>query len=78
MNKKAPNPVAESLERLTGAVDRLDGATRALPALRGDHQALAAKLTAANRHNEILREAANRVAAKLDSQIGRLTNALKD
>jgi len=78
MGNKDSNLIAESLERLTSAIDRLEGAMPDVGVLKSDGAALKAKLTEANRHNEILREAANRVAAKLDSQIGRLSNALKD
>lgn len=81
MEKKSPGTVAEALDRLTRALDRLDTAARDVPALRGlknEQAALTAKLAEATKANAILREASNRVATKLDGQIARLSLALKD
>lgn len=80
MEKKSPGTVAEALDRLSRAIARLETASRDVPELRAlkeDHAALTTKLAAAGKSNAILREAATRVATKLDGQIGRLTTALK-
>lgn len=75
MEKKSPGTVAEALDRLTRAIDRLDGAASDVPALHAlktDHAVLTTKLAEAAKANAILKEAANRVAGKLDGQIARL------
>ncbi len=80
MEKKSPGTVAEALDRLTRAIKRLEASARDVPELRGlkrEHQVLAAKLAEASRDNSILREAATRVATKIDGQISRLSSALK-
>jgi len=78
MEKNLPPPVADAIDRLTKAIDRLDAATATVPGLSNAKRDLASKLDDATRQNEILREAANRVAARLDGTIGRLSQALKD
>lgn len=78
MDNKLSPLVAEALERLTRAVDRLDNAVGEVPAIQKAQRDLSTKLAEADRHNEILREAANRVASRLDGAIVRLSQALRD
>lgn len=80
MEKKPPGTVAEALDLLTRAINRLEAGVRDVPELRKlklEHQVLTAKLAEASRDNSILREAATRVATKIDGQISRLSSALK-
>lgn len=78
MEKNLSAPITEALERLTRAVDRLDAAAGSVPGLHNVKRELSSKLEDATRQNEILREAANRVASRLDGSIARLSQALKD
>ena len=78
MEKNLAPAVADALSRLNRAVDRLDAATGSVPDLHKVKRELSAKLDGAARQNEILREAANRVATRLDTTIARLSQALKD
>ena len=80
MKKKPPGTVAEALDRLTRAIKRLEAGARDVPELHKlklGHQVLTAKLADVARDNSILREAATRVATKIDGQISRLSSALK-
>ena len=78
MEKNLPPAIAEALSRLNRAVDRLDAAAANVPSLHKVKRELSAKLDDTGRKNEILREAANRVATRLDTSISRLSQALKD
>jgi predicted RNase H-like nuclease (RuvC/YqgF family) len=79
MEKKPPPTIAEALDQLSRAITRLEQSVRESPELRrlkAEHDSLRAKLAEASRHNDILREAAHRVAARLDGQISRLSAGL--
>ena len=73
--------MADALARLDKAVGRIDQASGDVPELRklGDaHQALKDKLADSERQRGILREAVNRVSARLDHQIERLSGLAED
>ncbi|MDX2224807.1 MAG: hypothetical protein SFV21_18785 [Rhodospirillaceae bacterium] len=81
MENKSGESIPSALERLTAAVDRLARAASDVPELRAlesAHADLQARLADSERRAAILREAANRVASRLDHQIGRLGAALAD
>lgn len=73
--------VAAAVEKLDRAVLRLERAAEKLkpelPRLAGVPK-LEQDLAAGRRENEILREAAGRVSARLDQVIGRIATALKE
>jgi hypothetical protein len=81
MENKSAETVTSALARLSVAVDRLARAAADVPELRDlarVHAELQARLAESDKRAAILREAANRVAGRLDHQIARLGAAIAE